>query len=114
MYFLDWQWLTNVQQMDTAQADARTMEHKFSELQTNFTSFIADFSVWARDREEQLKQEIARVLEELEELRDKLTSLNTSILALGGGALLLPAITALAAASGILGPFLAVKNNPFP
>ncbi|RAK77726.1 uncharacterized protein BO72DRAFT_447851 [Aspergillus fijiensis CBS 313.89] len=97
-----------IDQMDTAQADARTMEHKFSELQTNFTSFIADFSVWARDREEQLKQEIARVLEELEELRDKLTSLNTSILALGGGALLLPAVTALAAASGILGPFLAI------
>ncbi|KAB8228988.1 uncharacterized protein BDW43DRAFT_303431 [Aspergillus alliaceus] len=78
---------------------------KFNNLQINFTSFIADFPVWAKYREEELNREIAQAIKELEQLRKKIVSLNISILTLGGVAFL-PVLTVLAACSGILGSFV--------
>ncbi|KAE8387108.1 hypothetical protein BDV23DRAFT_196019 [Aspergillus alliaceus] len=88
-----------------AHNDARAMEGKFNNLQINFTSFIADFPVWAKYREEELNREIAQAIEELEQLRKKIVSRNISILTLGGVAFL-PVLTVLAACSGILGSFV--------
>ncbi|KZF26980.1 hypothetical protein L228DRAFT_280117 [Xylona heveae TC161] len=103
-----------ISDMEKARERARETENNFTNLQISFTSFIADFSTWAVEREGQLTEELEHIMKELSELQEKLTSLNISLLALGSGALGLPFVAGLlaggAAVSGFLAPFLAIAG----
>ncbi|RAK96625.1 uncharacterized protein BO80DRAFT_449085 [Aspergillus ibericus CBS 121593] len=97
-----------ISDMEKAQRDAREVEDRFDELRISFTSFVAKFTTWARDKEQELSEQFKQVLDELEELNEQLQShINGLLVTAGvmGGATL---VFSLAFAFGPIGFFIAI------
>lgn len=97
--------------MNRTQSDSREMETRLAELQRDFTSFVATFGDWAKEREGEITVELEAVAKQLIELNEELAKVTIAMASLGGGSLALAFLSKALVGLSFLGPFALVCSS---
>ncbi|KAI1493551.1 hypothetical protein F5X96DRAFT_620961 [Biscogniauxia mediterranea] len=74
-----------IERTEGFQTAGNDINEQFESLNYEFGHFIAEFSIWGKDKEQELNDEIKKLYEKLADLADQLAKLQTTLLALGFG-----------------------------
>ena len=100
------------QRTEGFQTDGNDINEQFESLNDEFGHFISEFSIWGRDKEQELKDEIKKLYKKLADLADQLAKLQKTLLALGFGLGAGLTIGGIALAlSGPAAPFILVSTE---